>query len=334
MRVCVTGGAGFLGSYIVDALLLDGHTVMVMDDCSSGTRGNLPVSERMMFCHIDLRNTGPTTMEIMEFEPDVIYHLAANAREGASFYQPVSVTGRNTGAYANVLSAGIKAGMKRMILFSSLAAYGDQEPPFTEDMPLKPVDVYGLAKAQMEDMTKMMADCHGFEYVIFRPFNVYGPRQAINDIHRNVFGIWMNKIMRNEPVTIYGDGQQKRAFSYIEDSVPCYINAMNCEPNQTFNIGSDRPYTVVNAAALTMDAMRKYLDIEKPIEFLPDRYGEVKFAYCDVEKARTMLGFYGDTLLSDGLDTMASYVAKRGPQEWHNYDQLEIVNEKTPENWR
>jgi len=338
MRVAVTGAAGFIGSHITIELANLGHKVLAMDDCSGGNRSNLPAHENILFCHIDLRSTNATMYEFEEFKPEVVYHLAANAREGASFFQPISVVGRNVGAYVNVLTAGIKHGMRRMILFSSMAVYGKQRPPFDEDMDKKPVDVYGLAKAQMEDMTEMLSRCHGFEYIIFRPHNVFGERQALNDIHRNVIGIWMNKIMRGEKLTIYGNGLQQRAFSYIGDSLPCYIRALDGPSYGVFNIGSNRPMTIIEAAADVVGAMGVDLEGTWPesevLEFLPDRHGEVKYAYSDHKMAERYLGFVEMVGWREGIKRMAEWAKKKGAQEWRNYDEMEIPNEKMPKIWR
>lgn len=335
-RILIDGCAGFIGSWITKELVAQGHQVFGIDDLSGGTQDNLSklAGNNMFYFQRTGCEDEKRISDIFEnFKPETVYHLAANAREGASFFQPLSIVKRNTLAYTNILMNSIKYGVKRIILFSSIAAYGNQEPPFHEGMPLKPVDLYGLQKANMEEMTKLMAKCHGFEYIIFRPFNVYGPGQALNDPFRNVFGIWMNRIMKGETVQIYGDGSQQRAFSYIEDNIPCYLKALDCEPNQTFNIGSSQPNNLAHAAWLTIGAMGAEYVYE--VESLPDRHGEVKIAYCDVTKVKEALGFEEKTSLADGLFKMAAWAKAQGPQEWREGDPIELPNsDKLPRNWR
>lgn len=336
-RILCTGAAGFISSWIVKELVSQGHEVYGVDDLSGGNLRNI----REIVNHKNFHFTGygcedeKAMDELFDaFRPDVVYHLAANAREGASFFQPLSIVKRNTLAYTNVLMNSIKYGVKRIVLFSSIAVMGNQTPPFAEHMPRKPIDLYGLQKANMEQMTEMMAECHGIEYVIFRPHNVFGEGQALNDRYRNAIAIFMNRIMREEPIQIYGDGRQQRAFSYIEDSLPSYIRAMDCPTGHIFNIGNDFPRTVNEIARYTMEAMG--VDFKTyPVENLPDRHGEVKSAYMSHQKAKEMLGFDRHTYVMDGLLKMASWAKQQGPQEWREGDPIELPDSKLlPKNWR
>lgn len=346
-KIIVTGGAGFMGSWIANRLYQDKHSVLVLDDLSGGHSGNLSHhfqktsfdvfdkswTQRATFIKVDLRYYSIVKKIFKWFKPDVVYHLAANAREMASFFQPYSVVSRNMGAYVNVITSSIAAEAKRIILFSSIAVYGHQHPPFLETMPKVPVDIYGLQKAGMEEMTQMLSSSHGIEYVILRPHNVFGERQCLNDIHRNVIGIWMNKIMRQEPLTIYGDGSQKRAFSYITDSLPCYIKAMETNNQQIFNIGSDYPIPIMRAAEIVMEGMevKSY-----PLQFLPNRHAEVKISYSDHTKAKSMLGLIDTNMESfqNGVAKMATWAKTLGPQRWYSKDKIEIPNDKMPEIWK
>lgn len=336
-KILVTGGAGFIGSWIAKELLEQGHWVVVVDDLSGGSVSNIDDiigSKNFHFHQYSCTDTDEMNAVFKVGKFDAVYHLAANAREGASFFQPLSIVKRNTLAYTNILMNSIKYGVKRIILFSSIAAYGNQKPPFYEGMPLKPVDLYGLQKANMEEMTKLMAKCHNFEYIIFRPYNVYGPYQALNDKFRNVMGIWLNSIMRGDPLVIYGDGSQERAFSYIEDNLPCYIRAMDCEPDQTFNIGSRTSINLLQAAIVACQVMgvefAKY-----PVIHLPDRYNEVQAPYCDTTKVQEVLGFEQNHSLLAGLKKMAVWAKEQGPQEWREGDPIELPDSKLlPKNWR
>jgi UDP-glucose 4-epimerase len=331
MRILVTGAAGFIGSHIANELIKE-HEVWGIDDESGGTFQN--VSPDVIACYIDLADDLETLEAVVEINrPDVIYHLAANAREGASFFQPISVVRRNTMAYTNVITAAIKYNVKRIILFSSMAIYGNQQPPFCETMEARPVDIYGLQKANMEAMTKMLAASHGIEYVIIRPHNVFGKFQCLNDIHRNVLAIWMNKIARGEPVTIYGDGQQKRALSYIGNSLPAFIKAMDAPNSSIFNIGGGWPLAIVDLAQMTIEAMGED-SATYPIEYLPDRHAEVRHAYTCHERAERELGFREDTeeQIMEGILNMAEWARPLLPQGWATTDKLEIPKRENTAN--
>jgi UDP-glucose 4-epimerase len=330
MDILVTGGAGFIGSWIAESLISSGHTVTVIDDLSGGDRANIPAGAK--FFRLDLANSEPCVLS--GISPDILIHCAANAREGASFFQPVSIVRRNTLAYVNTLTHCVNSGVKKVVLLSSMAVYGNQTPPFTEDMSIKPADIYGLQKANMEQMTQCLAQVHGFDFTIIRPHNVFGPRQALFDKFRNVIGIWMNRIMREEDLIVFGDGQQKRAFSYIEDSLFTYVLAAlgDMTNGQIINIGGDTPVTINHALSLVKKAMG--VNGHYPTKHLPDRTGEVKEAYCNHHKAETLLGFKNTIGFEGGIQRMASWALEKGPQEWRETDKLEIDSPLIPSVWR
>ncbi|MCJ7751657.1 MAG: NAD-dependent epimerase/dehydratase family protein, partial [Armatimonadetes bacterium] len=194
MRILVTGVAGFMGCHVASGLLKAGHEIIGIDDLSGGFRENIP--DGITFFEVDLRDAAATERVVKANPPDMLCHLAANAREGASQFQPRDVCGRNLMAYANVLVPAIRSGtMKKVVLYSSMAVYGDQDPLFDETMPRRPVDVYGVNKKAMEEMTEILSDVHEFMYTIIRPHNVFGERQSLRDPFRNVVGIFMNRIM-------------------------------------------------------------------------------------------------------------------------------------------
>jgi len=337
----VTGGAGFIGSWVAEKLLNYGN-VVVVDDLSSGCEenliswpmpGNSPTPYTYNFWQRDLRNYQEVIRMIDKVNPDVLVHLAANAREGASFFQPVAVVSRNSLAYTNVLTACIQQGLEKVVLFSSMSVYGAQQAPFDESMPLAPVDVYGLQKSSMESLTRMMSGVYGFRYVIIRPHNVFGPRQALHDPYRNVIGIWMNRIMREEPIAIFGTGYQRRAFSYIENSLPCYIRAIttsDCDCT-AINIGGLTNITILEAANMVQEMMGVK---NWPIEYFDERPKEVKEAFCMHTRAIERLGYRENITLRQGLKTMADWAKVKGPQEWRNADPIEIESDLIPEVWR
>src|SRR3989344_4181015 len=222
-RILVTGAAGFMGSHLVDYLTLKGFLVVGTDDLSGGFLRN--VKNKKNFTKLDLRDRAQTSKYIDKIRPQIIFHLAADATEGRSQFTPQSAIDRNLVAYINLLVPAIRNRIKKVILISSMSVYGKQPVPFKESMVPRPEDIYGISKASMEEITKVLAEVYGFKFVIIRPHNVYGPRQNLSDPYRNVIGIFINRLLQGKNFYIYGNGQQKRAFSYIDDVTPAIYEA-------------------------------------------------------------------------------------------------------------
>lgn len=335
IKILVTGSAGFMGSHLYDQLENKGFNVFGVDDLSGGFLKN--VSNKKTFKKLDLRDRKKTAGYIEELKPDIIFHLAADATEGRSQFTPFSAIDRNLVAYMNLLVPAIKNGLKKMILTSSMSVYGAQKPPFSEDLIMQPEDVYGSAKASMEVTTRVLSNVHGFKYVTIRPHNVYGPRQNLSDPYRNVIGIFLNRLLNNKSFYIYGDGKQKRAFSYIDDVVPPMINAAfnkKCE-SRTINIGGEEPFTLNQLAKIILEEFFGKKDISE--EFIPthllDRPQEVKYAYSKHNLARKIIGFEPKTSLKDGLREMIIWAKKMGPQEFVYLEDLELKNDLVPKTW-
>lgn len=324
MKIAVTGAAGFIGSWVAEALASRGHDVLGVDDMSGG------INPAPGLVRCDLRDRDAAGRVIAGFRPDVLVHLAANAREGASQFQPWEVVTRNVAAYASALEASIAAGVRRVVLFSSMAVYGGQRPPFDESAPPAPVDVYGTCKAAMERMTGILSSVHGFRWAVIRPHNVFGERQRMSDRYRNVVAIFMNRIMRGEALYVYGDGEQRRAFSYISDSLPCYVRAVEDDSlhAEAVNVGGALEITVNRLAEAVMGAMGRRAEVVH----VPDRPLEVKDAWCSTGKSVRLLGYREETGLEGGLALMARWAAARGPQEW-SPERLALINENTPRTW-
>lgn len=335
-KVLVTGAAGFMGSHLVDNLIARNLEVYGVDDLSGGFKRN--IHPQSTFTQLDLRDTEATARYIEDVRPELVYHLAADATEGRSQFTPIQCTQRNYLAYLNVLVPAIRSGMKKMVLTSSMSVYGSQQPPFSEDMPRVPEDVYAIAKTSMERVTEILSEVHEFQYSIVRPHNVYGPRQNIRDPYRNVVGIFINCLLSGKSFYIYGNGQQKRAFSYIGDVIPALAEAGFTEAanREIMNVGPREEYTIEELAAVIIDDFFAGGPAPKEMRpiYLPDRPLEVKEAYCTVEKAERLLGFRTTVTLRDGIHEMIAWARELGPQQPKYLDGgLEIINDKTPATW-
>jgi len=330
MKYLITGAAGFMGSHLVDYLVNKGLLVYGVDDMSGGYWRN--VNPMSTFVQLDLRDAAQTEKVIAEIKPEYIYHLAADASVGRSQFVPRECTERNYFAFLNLIVPAIKFGLKKIVIASSMDVYGDQEAPFHEGMSTKPVDIYGISKAAMENATEVLSKVYGFDYTIVRPHNVYGPQQNIADPYRNVVGIFMNRIMRKEPLYVYGDGEQKRAFTYIDDNIPYFAETMfNPKANgEILNLGPIEEKTINELARL----VQKEFGVKSEIVFLPDRPLEVKYAYCTYDKAVSFLGYMTSTSLEEGIHKMAEWAKVLGPQPWKYRDSLELDSPDMPKTWK
>lgn len=336
-KILVTGSAGFIGSHIYDLFFAIGHEVYGVDDLSGGFMRN--VSQKKYFTKLDLRDRTKTEAYVKKIKPDIIFHLAADATEGRSQFTPFSAMDRNIVAYKNLLVPAIKYGLKKMILTSSMSVYGAQQVPFNEDMIPQPEDIYGISKMSMEKTTHVLADVYGFKYVIIRPHNVYGPRQNLSDPYRNVVGIFINSLLHGKNFYIYGDGTQKRAFSYIDDVVPAMVRAVfkkECE-GKIINIGSDNPVTLNKLAKTVLEIFYGDMkNISKNLlpKHVPDRPREVKYAYCEHKVAEKLLGFKPRIGLSEGIEKMIEWARPIGKQPFVYLTSLELDHPTTPNTWK
>lgn len=327
-KVFITGIAGFLGSHLADAFLEMEYEVAGNDNLRGGYRENVP--QEADFYEVDCNNLGKMK-EVMEGS-DMVYHTAALAYEGLSVFSPSAINKSIYQATTTTLAAAATAEIDRFIYCSSMSRYGEQEVPFTEDMNPQPQDPYAISKAASEEMTKLMADVHEFDYVIAIPHNIIGPRQKYDDPFRNVAAIFINRMLQGKQPIIYGDGTQKRCFSFIQDDVRP-LKKLAYKDNvvgETINIGPDEEFVTINKLA---EVIADILDFDLDPIYMPDRPQEVKLATCSADKAREMLNYETQYSLREGLKEMIDWIKQRGSKEFEYHINVEIENEKTPETW-
>lgn len=326
MRVLVTGGAGFIGSHVADALLAKGHDVTVFDDLSGGFAENVPSASTFVRGSVTEVEAVERLFENGRF--DYVYHLAAYAAEGLShFIKRFNYTNNIIGS-VNLINASINHGVAGFVFTSSIAVYGSSPAvPMTEETRAAPEDPYGIAKFAVEQELAASHAMFGLRYMIFRPHNVYGPRQNIGDRYRNVVGIFMNQILQGQPMTIFGDGTQTRAFSYIDDVVPVMAAAIETPDawNQVFNVGADRPYALNELAQQVATAM----GVAPIVEHLPARH-EVWHAHSNHDKVAKAFRTSEPTPLDTGLRIMAEWVKQQGARSSQAFDGIEITRGLPP----
>lgn len=325
--ILVTGGAGFIGSHVVDDLLALGSRIIVLDDLSGGFKEN--VSEKAEFIEGSINDEQLIKKIFNDYSFDYVYHLAAYAAEGLSHFIKKFNYENNLIGSINLINASVNHDVKCFVFTSSIAVYGKNQLPMSEDMIPLPEDPYGVAKLAVEQELKICKEMFGLNYIIFRPHNVYGERQNIGDKYRNVIGIFMNQIMLGKSLTIFGDGEQTRAFSYIRDVSPIMAKAAFAQEayNDTYNIGADEVYTINELARQVCRAM----DMDAEPEYLEERM-EVKHAYSAHKKVRELLGYRTKFSLEDGLKNMANWAKSVGSRQSTKFDNIEI-SKNIPKIW-
>ncbi|MBN8692181.1 MAG: NAD-dependent epimerase/dehydratase family protein [Bacteroidetes bacterium] len=325
----VTGGAGFIGAHVTNSLLKMGHQVVVLDDLSGGFEENVNPKAKFIKGSI---NDNPLLEKLFAEEKfDYVYHLAAYAAEGLSHFIKRFNYNNNVLGSINLINQAVLHKIKCFVFTSSIAVYGKGQLPMREDMVPMPEDPYGIAKYSVEMDLKVTHEMFGLNYVIFRPHNVYGEYQNLGDRYRNVVGIFMNQLMQGKPLTIFGDGSQTRAFSYIDDVAPHIAKCVEIKEayNEVFNIGGDVDYSVKQLA----EEVTKAMNLSQPIRFLEAR-NEVQHAYSDHSKSKKVFGINDKDFvsLSNGLQKMAAWAKKTGIKKSKKFDNIEIT-EKLPKIW-
>ena len=327
-KILVTGVAGFLGSHLAERLSVMNNKVIGVDNMLGGYKDNIP--KNIVFFNFDCCDLKKMN-EVMK-GVDVVYHCAATAHEGLSVFSPVEITKNNYMASISVFTAAISNNVKRIIFCSSMARYGDQQTPFKENMETKPLDPYAISKVAAEKVLMNLCDLNNIEWVIAVPHNIIGPRQKYDDPFRNVVSIMLNRMLQKKAPIIYGDGEQKRCFSYIDDCLSCMLPMLDQKDlnKQIINIGPDEEFVTINKIAeICSNITGSNL---KPI-YKKDRPREVKHASCSADKARKLLNYKTKTDLKKGILKTYEYIKTRGAKPFDYHINIEINNELTPETW-
>lgn len=325
----VTGAAGFLGAHVVrDLLKQHDCSLVLLDDLSGGVEENLvPEAE---FVRGSITDSGLVRTLFEKYRFRHVYHLAAYAAEGLShFIRRYNYTNNLIGSI-NLINEAVRVETECFVFTSSIAVYGAISPPMSEDREPRPEDPYGIAKLAVELDLRAAHEMFGLNYVVFRPHNVYGEFQNLSDPYRNVIGIFMKQILQGESMTIFGDGTQQRAFSYVGDISPVIARApfVDGARNQIFNIGSDRPYSVNQLA----DHVSKAMGVPAhPRQHLAAR-NEVLNAYSDHSKVRRVFELASDTTLDEGLARMAAWARSTRLRALRGFADIE-VHKKMPASW-
>lgn len=329
MKILVTGAAGFIGSHIVDHLIKNKHKIIALDDLSGGYVEN--VNKKAEFIKGSINDTKLLDKVFSTNKIDFVFHLAAYAAEGLSHFIRKFNYENNLVGSTNLIVRSIKYKIKQFVFTSSIAVYGSSQFPFSEKTIPQPEDPYGIAKYSVELDLKSAHEMFGLNYTIFRPHNVYGERQNYSDQYRNVIGIFMNNILHDKPMTIFGDGSQTRAFSYIDDVAPYIAKSIHIykTKNETFNIGADKPYSILELARTVADVM----GIKPYIKYYPARK-EVKHAFSNHSKAKKIFGIKKTTDLRNGIKNMAAWVKKASLRQPLIFPEKIELTQNLPPSWK
>ena len=329
MKIFISGIAGFLGSHLADKMISLNHKVFGCDNLIGGYLDNVP--DKAEFHQVDCNDY--STMLKLAKGIDVVIHCAATAYEGLSVFSPNIVTKNIVGSSISLITAAISNKVKRIVYCSSMARYGVNKVPFTEDMEPRPEDPYGIGKVAGEDILRNLCDVHNVEWVIAVPHNIVGPRQKYDDPYRNVACIMINLMLQKRQPIIYGNGKQKRCFSFIQDDVDILAEfAFNQKAKgEIINIGPDDEFITINELANLVGNLLTFN--VNPI-YKKGRPKEVFLANCSANKARKLFNYKPQCTLKDGLKKMIEYIKQRGPRPFKYHLDLEIINELTPDTWK
>lgn len=329
MKVFITGIAGFLGSNLADWCLKKNYQVSGCDNLVGGEKENIKDLD-VEFFNIDCENLEEMTKAMKGV--DVLCHAASYAHEGLSSVSPTLICRNNMMGSVATFTAAIKNNVKRIVFCSSMARYGAIPIPYKEEDVPNPVDPYGVTKLAAENILKILSKTYGFEYNIAVPHNIIGPRQKYNDPFRNVASIMVNMMLQKRKPIIYGDGEQKRCFSDIDDCISCLDKLMFDDNiiNEIVNIGPDEEFITINQL---FEIISNKLKFNETAIYKKKRPNEIFEAMCSSDKARKLLNYKTNVSLSESMDKMINHIKSRGAKEFkYNYP-IEINSSITPETW-
>lgn len=325
--VLVTGAAGFIGAHVARHCASLGHHVVALDDLSGGFRENVPKGVELIEGSITDVALVARLFEQHRF--DYVYHLAAYAAEGLSHFIRRYNYQNNLIGSINLINESVKHEVSCFVFTSSIAVYGAGQTPMSEALVPAPEDPYGISKYAVELDLRAAHEMFGLPYIVFRPHNVYGELQNIADRYRNVIGIFMNQVMQSQPMTIFGDGSQTRAFSHVDDVAPIIARAPEVASayNQVFNVGADRPYSVLSLA----HEVARAFGVAPNVKHLEAR-NEVVHAFSNHDKVAKHFGAQTHIELEAGITRMADWVRRRGPTTPVIFKDIE-VRKNLPASW-
>lgn len=326
MKILITGWAWFVGSHFAHYCISKWDEVVVIDDLSWGFTRNLPST--CTFYQTDICDTAEMA-RIFDYEkPEYVYHFAAYAAEGLSHFIRHYNYMNNLIGSVNIINECIKNKVKKIIFTSSMAVYWINETPFRENMQPCPEDPYGIAKYSVEQDLKLAKEMFGLDYTIFRPHNIVWINQNISDSYRNVVGIFINQVMNGKPMTIFGDGSQMRAFSYIWDMMPYFYKSMARGNWEIYNIWGEVPYTINELVSKILEYMPEWEFVNEPPRV------EVHTAYSDHSKLYNDFGRLSElTPIEKWLPEFILRCKEIWPQECTKFDWVEI-EDKLPPKWK
>jgi UDP-glucose 4-epimerase len=334
--ILITGSAGLIGSHLVNKFLSMGYKVIGIDNLIGGYESNMPSgNSNFYYFKVDILDNKALKEVFDNYNPDIVIHCAALAHEGLSVFSPKTIVENIYAGTISVASAAIAAGAKLFINTSSMARYGNAAAPFKEDTVPNPIDPYGMAKLHAEQQLNLLSEIHGLKVFHVIPHNVCGPHQCYSDPFRNVMSIFANRILHEKPIYIYGDGDQQRSFSHVDDCVRAYVTLVNkhndIENTSVFNIGPDDGSEI--SIKELASVVSKYFNTQPDIIHLPGRPREVQNAWVSTEKARQLLEYVTNNSTEDTVRDTVLWIKNSARRDFNYHLNLEIINESTPKTW-